>query len=187
MLEREARRRLHHTLIDIQDKPCLWCGSRENRMIDRILEGFRGGKYIMPNVRVLCGEPQSSGVIACHTLRHNKRKFAVGDRVIVNGRCPVWLIKQLRHNRLRTITSVFYDNQKQCCFYYLGINHSGASDDLESYSFRSFMLQHPINRGVGRPKSARKCTIKNHNQNLVEQTTKQVLGYSVRRKLDLEL
>ena len=145
-IDREARRRLHHKLIDQDDRPCLWCGSKLSRIIDRI-EGHEKDNYAMPIVRVLC-EP-------CHIKRHNRRKFSVGDKVIINGRCPKWLVKQLRHNRLRTITSVYYDSDKACCRYYLGNNKMGASDDLEAYPFRSYMLHHRIVRPVGRPRVKR--------------------------------
>jgi len=153
MTDRQSRQRLHHKLIDIEDKPCQWCGLKDNREIDRIIEGFRGGKYIMANVRVLC-EP-------CHIKRHNKRKFAVGDKVIINGRCPKWLISQLRHNRQRTITSVFYDANHQCCYYHLGFNYMGASDDIEAYSFRSYMLHLPLLREAGRPRQKRQYLNRN--------------------------
>ena len=156
MTDRQARQKLHHRLIDLQDKSCLWCGSKQDRNIDRITEGYRGGKYIMSNVRVLC--------VACHTKRHNKRKFGVGDKVQVNGRCPQWLVSEIRHNRLRTITSVYYNHDKACCYYYLGNNHTNdASCDIEAYRFRSYMLHYPIKRDAGRPKLPRKCTVNHYN------------------------
>ena len=65
MDDREARRRLHHKLIDIQDRPCEWCGSRQDRIIDRIIEGYRGGQYTASNTRVLCLE-----YIDIHTIMY---------------------------------------------------------------------------------------------------------------------
>ena len=174
MTERQARQRLHHKLIDLQDKPCLWCGSKENREIDRIVEGCHGGKYIMSNVRVLCEN--------CHIKRHNKRKFAAGDKVVINGRCPAWLVSQLRHNRLRTVISVFYDDNRRCCYYYLGSNGMGASAEIEAYPFRSYMLHHAIKRGAGRPRLARKCTVKPHNKQETALPVNQVVEYSVSPK-----
>ena len=161
MLDREARRRLHKHLIIEQDRPCSWCGSKENRVIDRIVEGFRGGKYTISNSRVLC-DP-------CHILRHNKRKFAVGDKVIINGRCPAYLIDQIRHNRVRTITAVYYDKEHQCCYYSLGGNHQGASDEIDFYNrtfgFRSYMLHRPLDRGVGRPRQKRQYVRSEKSEN----------------------
>lgn len=155
MTNTTARSRLHHKLIDLDDRPCLWCGSKLDREIDRIIQG---GQYIMSNVRVLC--------VACHIKRHNKKKFAVGDKVQINGRCPKWLVNELRHNRLRTVIAAVYDNEKQCCYYQLGNNYlNDAGWDVDAYSFRSYMLVRPIKRGAGRPRTKRQYLRKNCTDN----------------------
>ena len=182
MNDREARRRLHKHLIEDLNKPCLWCGSKQDREIDRIIEGYRGGKYTSSNTRVLC-QP-------CHNKRHQHRKFAVGDKVVINGRCPKWLVDQIRHNRLRTITAVVYDGQKACCYYSLGCNKlNDASWDIEAYSFRSYMLIHPVKRSAGRPRTKRhyrklNCTVAHYNQQQGLETAKVIVEYSKEPRLD---
>ena len=174
MTDREARRRLHHKFIDLDNTPCLWCGSLGNREIDRITEGKYGGQYRMSNVRVLCLE--------CHIKRHNKQKFVVRDKVVINGRCPKWLANELRHNRLRTITAVSYNPDKQCCYYSLGYNKlNDASYDVEAYLFRSYMLHHPVARGVGRPRLHRKlkCTVATLNQQQRQQNSQSISNYQL--------
>ena len=47
-------------------------------------------------------------------LSHNRKgtfltfpKFKVGDKVQVNGLCPKYILKKIRHNRVRTVVGVF--------------------------------------------------------------------------------
>lgn len=87
-----------------------------------------------------------------------RSKFKVGDKVVLNRRCPGELLSKLRRNRVRTIISVYYDpGKKQCCYYGLGQNHRGpATDDIECYGFRSYMMTFAVKRQVGRPRERRR-------------------------------
>jgi len=135
------RHRLHHELIDVEDRPCA-CGSRDRREIHRIIPGYQGGEYTEYNVAVLC--------FTCHRKAHPNSKFRVGDRASVNGRTPQYI--DLPRHRPRTIIAVKYDADKQCNFYLLGCNgkgaNSGQGNPLEGYNdywFRSYQLL-PIRR-----------------------------------------
>ena len=84
------------------------------------------------------------------------RKFNIGDKVVVNTRCPRELLSKLRKNRGRTIMGRYYDPERQCSYYHLGYNYQGASSDIEAYSFRSYMLNSTVKgRRVGRPRQKR--------------------------------
>ena len=99
MTDQEAGRRFHHKLIDTQDKPCLWCGSYQDRKIDRIIEG---GRYKMSNIRVLCLE--------CYIKRHNKmNKFEVHISFIVVAKTrpeAYGVAGQLIHKYMRDMANV---------------------------------------------------------------------------------
>ncbi len=85
-------------------------------------------------------------------------KFNKGDTVVLGHRTPKELLALVRTNRKRTITSIYYDPDRQCRYFHLGINNRGASDSVECYSFRSYMLDAVIPRGPGRPRTKRKYT-----------------------------
>jgi len=86
-----------------------------------------------------------------------KRKFNIGDKVVVGGRCPKELREKIRHNRARTVTNASYDPKKQATYYGLGHNYMGPWDRLECYAFRSYMLEPVVkDRKAGRPRQKRK-------------------------------
>ena len=99
-------------------------------------------------------------------------KFKVGDRVVVNGRCPKYILEQIRHNRVRTVVGVFFDPSSGHCFYTLGSNKwENSMDHGWVYFFRSAQLHKPVEgRGPGRPRKKRsynlrmKCTVTPSNQ-----------------------
>lgn len=178
MTDRQARRKIHHQLIDIEQTPCAKCNATENLIIHRIKPGYMAGKYILKNCQVLC--------VDCHREAHNHSKFNLSDKVQINGKCPKWLLRQIRHNRKRTITSIYYDSDRQCCYYYLGNNYNGNSDYIESYPFRSYQLHHVVNRGPGRPRQKRKytrhnvntkCTVKSLSEKIERETGKEVVNH----------
>ncbi len=88
-------------------------------------------------------------------------KFNEGDKVVLGRRTPKELLAQVRTNRKRTIGHIYYDDERQCRYFYLGINNRGASADIECYPFRSYMLDAVIARGPGRPRTKRKYTHRN--------------------------
>ena len=75
-------------------------------------------------------------------------KFSQGDRVRLNPRTPE--NQSFNHEELmrpRTIVSVRYDADKQCCYYTLGNNGKGRFKltgnpvkGFQDYFFRSYML-----------------------------------------------
>ena len=85
-------------------------------------------------------------------------KFNKGDSVVLGRRTPKELLAQVRMNRKRTITHIYYNPTKQCRYFYLGVNNRGAAATIECYPFRSYMLDKPIPRGPGRPRQKRKYT-----------------------------
>ena len=85
-------------------------------------------------------------------------KFNKGNHVVLGRRTPKELLAEVRINRKRTITHIYYDAERQCRYFYLGNNHRGASDSIECYPFRSYMLDAVIARGPGRPRTKRKYT-----------------------------
>jgi len=93
-----------------------------------------------------------------------ERKFNIGDKVIVNKRCPKELLSEIRSNRVRTISHRAYDPQKKATYYSLGHNYRGTWDRIECYLFRSYMLS-PVVKGrkVGRPRQKRKYRRKNND------------------------
>lgn len=91
-------------------------------------------------------------------------KFNEGDSVVLGRRTPKELLAQVRVNRKRTIGHIYYDPERQCRYFYLGINNRGASAAIECYPFRSYMLDTVIARGPGRPRTKRKYT--RHNTKL---------------------
>ena len=133
-----ARHKLHHQLIDVENRPC---SSPEcltpyyNREIHRII---RGGEYTEANVLVRC--------FNCHHfIDHPHSKFRVGDRIMLNGRTPAYI--DLARHRPRTIIAMHYDKDKQCNFYLLGSNNRGVNtgngntlDGYTDYWFRSYQM-----------------------------------------------
>ena len=107
------------------------------------------------------------------TLPHHT-KFRVGDKVQINGRCPKYLIEQIRRNRVRTVVGLFYDCKRKRYFYTLGSNNWAKSMDCGwVHFFKSKELHKPVEgRGPGRPRKKRrynrhmKCTVTPSNQNL---------------------
>ena len=112
-------------------------------------------------------------------LSHNMKgtfltfpKFKVGDKVQVNGRCPKYILEQIRHNRVRTVVGVFYDSERQHCYYTLGTNKWDKSMDHGwVHYFCSDELKKLVEgRGPGRPRKKRsynlrmKCTVTPSNQ-----------------------
>ena len=135
--EQTERRQLHKELIDEQDLPCSKCSSRDRREIHRITPGHDGGKYTRDNVEVLC--------FPCHRNEHLNSKFRIGDSVMINGRTPYYI--DLPRHRPRTIIAVRYDTNKECNFYLVGSNCSGANtgngnplNGFNDYWFRSYQL-----------------------------------------------
>jgi hypothetical protein len=125
-----------------------------------------------------------------------RAKFSVGDKVVVNGRCPKYILEHIRHNRTRTVTGVYYDDEKQCTFYTLGTNrHANSNDYGWAHTFRSYELHAPIKRGVGRPCTKRQyrrnlgveCTATPPDENLAGDSTKQVVDYSKTAKTPLAI
>lgn len=144
--DRTERAKLHRQWIDEQDRPCRKCGAHGVREIHRKTPGYLGGKYIPVNCEVLC--------YGCHRLGHPNSKFMVGDKVVINGRSPVYL--GLGRRSPRTIIAIEYDPVKQCNFYTLGSNGRGSSLDgqplegMQFYKFRSYQLQRYIPRKYGK-------------------------------------
>ena len=151
------RHKLHQRLIIEQNKPCVKCGTYLEREVHR-LDHRRG--HFFNNVEVLCHP--------CHQATFNFSKFAVGDKVRINGRCPQYLLEGLRHNRLRTITSIYYDRKLQANIYYLGTNRMGKGDDIECYPFRSYQLRLPAGTKGGRPRLNR--TVNSQDKKLDNKT-----------------
>ena len=80
-------------------------------------------------------------------------KFQKGDKVYLTGRAPKSLRSRIQA-RARTIVTVEYNHEKQCCYYYLGDN--GKSEPLPW--FRCYMLR---KEALGhKQKTARKYTRK---------------------------
>jgi len=156
--QQTIRNGLHRQLIDIEDRPCVKCGSRDRREIHRIIPGYLGGEYIRDNVEVLC--------YGCHRAEHPNSKFRIGDRIVLNGRTPDYI--DLARHRPRTIIAVRYDHNKECNFYLVGSNSKGVNtgngNPLEGYSdywFRSYQLHKPrryhFKRKYNRHNLATKC------------------------------
>lgn len=83
-------------------------------------------------------------------------KFDEGDKVVPNKRTPKWILELIRPSRKRTIVFIFYDAARKCRYFYLGSNNQGKYDGFVSaYPFRSYQLDKPIARGVGRPRAKR--------------------------------
>jgi len=83
----------------------------------------------------------------------SKAKFQRGDRVRFSGFATKYILAELLRRRSRTITNMFYDPVKQCCYYELG-----ARGGSLGYYFRSFMLT-PANGSqhtIGRPRQKRR-------------------------------
>mgnify|MGYP001607823506 FL=1 len=74
-------------------------------------------------------------------------KFALGDKVVLNGRSPGYIAE--RHHRPRTVIGVRYNPQRRCCLYLLGDNYHGPK---LLHWYRSYMLMEyrPRWRKVGR-------------------------------------
>lgn len=86
----------------------------------------------------------------------SRAKFNERDKVIPNKRTPRSILELIRPNRKRTIVLIFYDPDRQCRYHYLGTNNRGKFDGfVSSYPFRSYMLDKPLNRGAGRPRTKR--------------------------------
>ena len=84
-------------------------------------------------------------------------KFDTGTKVVPNKRSPKWILELIRPSRKRTIVHIFYDADRKCRYFYLGSNNQGRYDGfVSSYPFRSYMLDKPIVRGFGRPRTKRK-------------------------------
>lgn len=119
-------------------------------------------------------------------IKHNQTKFQVGDKVQIDGRCPKYVLDQIRHNRLRTVVGVYYNPEHKCCCYTLGTNHWDNSMDYGwTYFFRSYQLHAPVKgRGVGRPRQKRrytlrlKCTMAPPEQSQSDLHPSQVVCYS---------
>lgn len=131
------RRKIHKELIKVQDLPCAYCGGRLNRQVHRI---NKDGDYTEANCLVLCS--------ACHRKVHNRSKFVIGDRVVLNGRAPKYVT--LARHRPRTIIGVYYSRERQCNYYQLGSNArgecSGYGNSTLGYTerlFRSYELEKP--------------------------------------------
>lgn len=148
--ERKGHWQLYCTLVRKQDRPCAKCGSRLERELHRL---SLGGAYVKKNVQVLCFE--------CHKSAHYHGKFAVGDKVSLNGRTPAYI--PLERYRPRTVKAVEYNPEKQCNLYLLGANAKGAcageipSDGYTAYLFRSYQLIGWNSTGkLGRPREKRR-------------------------------
>ena len=133
-----ARHRLHHQLIELDNRPCSYPNCLTpyyNREIHRIIHG---GEYVESNVEVRC--------FNCHHfIDHPNSKFRVEDRIVLNGRTPAYI--GLARHRPRTIIAIRYDKDKQCNFYLLGSNNrgvnSGNGNSLEGFTdywFRSYQM-----------------------------------------------
>ena len=140
MNERQARASLHKLLITELGSPCALCGSLAKLRIHRLSPGHLGGQYTIENGQVLCQ--------SCHQAQHPMSKFAVGERIVLNGRTPASI--DLARHRPRTIVAVRYDPTKQCNYYLVGSNGRGNNDrngnpldGYTSYWFRSYMLHLP--------------------------------------------
>jgi hypothetical protein len=83
-------------------------------------------------------------------------KFKPGQQVIIipNNRTPKELLRSIRLNRKRTITSIFYDYGCQHTLYHLGSNNQGY--DFSHYGFRAEELRPFIKRKTGRPRIKRR-------------------------------
>ena len=89
-------------------------------------------------------------------------KFNKGDNVVLGRRTPKELLAQVRNNRKRTIGHIYYNSERKCRYFYLGINNRGpANATIECYPFRSYMLDAVIARGPGRPRTKRVYTRRN--------------------------
>ena len=95
-----------------------------------------------------------------------RSKFNIGDRVRINPislRVPVWLQKELRLERPRTIITVFSGGHQDT--YYLGNNRRGPGS-LEYYGFRSGELIPFNKKSVGRPRTKRPYNRNNGKQGI---------------------
>lgn len=81
-----------------------------------------------------------------------KRKFNIGDRVLLTKRAPADILRKYRR-RARTVVNVFYDKTDQCTYYELGSTGKGRLPGL----FRSYMME-PVRepKRIGAPKRKRK-------------------------------
>lgn len=138
--DRTERARLHKLWITEQGLPCSECGSRDNLDIAHIIPYHQGGETSEGNCRVLCHK--------CNLAEHPTSKFAVGDKVRLNGRTPDYLgFTEYEKSRPRTIVSIRYDTIKQCNLYRLGSNGKGKMKDgqplegFTQYEFRSYQLK----------------------------------------------
>lgn len=137
--EATDRAKIRKELITVRDQPCFICGSKENREIHRLQNGRDGGQYTRDNCTVRCTK--------CHDKDHTNSKFKVGAKVSLNKRTPLYLglTAELKTSP-RTITSIYYDQDKACNFYKLGSNargwsaHNGNPLEGLEYEFRSYQL-----------------------------------------------
>ena len=132
------RNKLHHQLVEVENKPCLDCVSNTPFYKREIHRVRHGGEYTLDNVRVRC--------FNCHHfIDHPNSKFRVGERVVLNGRTPQHI--DLPRHRPRTIIAIIYNKQKQCNYYLLGCNSRGSNsgqgnplNGFNDYLFRSYMM-----------------------------------------------
>ena len=134
--QQTERHKLHHQLIDIENRPCsnpkcLTPYSR--RELHRVVPELG---YVESNVLARCWTD--------HRKDHPQSKFRIGDRVSVNGRTPAYI--DLPRHRPRHIIGIRYDPIKRCNYYLLGSNGRGANSGQGNplngyeYEFRSYML-----------------------------------------------
>lgn len=79
---------LHSVLVALLGGVCEWCGAKHNVQIDHIKPVREGGKNIISNLRLLCGD--------CHKERHGRKTDELGevdhmpgDRVkLLEGKTP---------------------------------------------------------------------------------------------------
>lgn len=80
-------------------------------------------------------------------------KFAVGDAVVLDKRCPKWLKSRGHRQRARTVVNIVYSTERECSLYYLGNNNRADSPD--HIPLRSYELRKATNT-IGRPRTKRK-------------------------------
>lgn len=142
-----ARIKLHHDWIDVENRPCAYCGAVDvSREIHRKTPGHLGGEYTPENCEVAC--------YSCHRGQHPNSKFRIGDRVILDGRTPAGI--DLTRHTPRRIVAIRYDARAQCNYYTIGSNGRGNMadgqplDGYKLYEFRSYMLVRYSPRQYGR-------------------------------------
>lgn len=154
--DRTERARLFKLWVIEQDQPCAICGSKVNREIGHIIPYSIDPVTDGDHCQVECRQ--------CNLAKHPFSKFRLGDRVVLNGRTPAYIM--LTRHTPRRVVSIRYHSGKQCNLYTVGSNGRGETKDgqplegIQFYEFRSYQLKIYQPRGYHHRRKYRRKKIK---------------------------